>query len=121
MRYDALDKRLQDLFAGTAGEYIERVIVSIKCKTKDGMIYTMDGIEFAREEGQDKNMFRSGISSRTMLSVLEYQDLVARDPDGFRVSCHECVAVRSSEIVRIWADIEESWVVDSDGESEERS
>ena len=120
MRYDTLEKRLQDLFAGPAGEYIERVIISIKCKTKDGMVYTMDGIEFAREKGQEKDIFRDGIFSKTLLEVLEFQELVARDPDGFRVSCHECVAVKSSEIVRIWADIDESWVDDpSDKETVE--
>lgn len=116
MRYDTLEKRLQDLFDSTCGESIDRVIVSIKCKTKDNMVYTMDGIEFAREKDQPKEHFRDGIFSETMLNVLEYQELVTRDPDGFRVSCHECVAVRSSEIIRVWADIEEPWVSYTDFE-----
>lgn len=117
MRYDTLEKRLQELFDSTCGESIDRVIISIKCKTKDNMVYTMDGLEFAKENGQPKDAFRDGIFSKTMLNVLEYQELVTRDPDGFWVSCHECVAVRSSEIVRIWADIEESWVAGPDIEA----
>lgn len=110
MRYDTLEKRLTDLFDGGCGKDIYRVDISLKCKTKDGMVYTMDGIEFRREQDQTPERFRDGIFSQTLLNVLEYQELVSRDPDGFRVSCHECVAVKSSEIIRIWADIEESWV-----------
>ena len=110
MRYDTLEKRLTDLFDGGSGDDIYQVLISLKCKTKDGMVYTMDGIEFHREQGQPSDSFRDAIFSNTLLNVLEYQELVSRDPDGFRVSCHECVAVKSSEIVRIWADIEESWV-----------
>lgn len=110
MRYDTLEKRLTDLFDGGSGDNIYRVDISLKCKTKDGMVYTMDGIEFRRKKDQPKDFFRDGIFSKTLLNVLEYQELVSRDPEGFRVSCRECVAVKSSEIVRIWADIEESWV-----------
>lgn len=108
MRYDTLEKRLHELFDGSCGESIDQVTISIKCKTKDNMVYTMDCMEFRKENGQPKDAFRDGIFSKTVFDVLEYQEIVARDPDGFRVSCRECVAVRSSEIVRIWADIEEA-------------
>jgi hypothetical protein len=110
MRYDTMEKRLADLFDCQNGEHIEKVLISLKCKTKDGMVYTMDGREFDKQPGQSKDHFRDLIFSGTLMEVLEFQELVARDPDGFRVSCHECVAVKSSEIIRIWADIEESWV-----------
>lgn len=99
---ESMQSRLCRLLAQDPDIY--KVEVPIKCKTKDGMIYTMECIEVEREKCPKEIPFEDYVHSIACQGLLHLHDLV-EGPDGFRLSMHELVSVRGSEIVRIWAEL----------------
>jgi hypothetical protein len=86
-------------------EHIYRVEINIKCKTRDGMIYTMQSQEYDREDTKDYCItYAEHIDSCTTSNLLEITDIVAKG-DGFWFSVEEMVSVKHSEIVRVWAEL----------------
>lgn len=88
-------------------EHIYQVDLVFKCKTKDGMLYTLDGMECRREDCPKEIPFPDFLESCAIKSVLDLMGLVqdARG-DAFYFSAHESAAIRKDEIIRVWADID---------------
>ena len=88
-------------------KHIYRVEVNIKCKTKDGMIYTIQSQEFDRAETESNVCgitFADCVDTATTQNLLEITG-IAEKGDGFWFSVEEMVSVKHSEIVRIWAEL----------------
>ena len=94
------------LFKLTNDVHVEQVDVAYKCKTKDGMIYTLDIDGYRRDAIEGYNItFPEHVDSCVIKELLNYLELVEAE-DGFYFSSCESVLIRKSEIVRVWADIE---------------
>ena len=89
-----------------ADENIYRVEINVKCKTHDGMIYTLLSQEHNRAEGAGDTTlpFADCVHSCTVQSLLEVMGVVEKG-DGYWFSVEEMVAVKHTEIVRIWAEL----------------
>lgn len=89
-----------------ADENIYRVEINIKCKTHDGMIYTLLSQEHDRTEGAEGTTlpYAERVHTCTVQSLLEVMDVVEKG-DGYWFSVEEMVAVKHTEIVRIWAEL----------------
>ena len=88
-------------------EHIYRVEINIKCKTKDGMIYTLQSQEFDRadiEANVNHIPFADCVDTATTQNLLEITSIVEKG-DGFWFAVEEMVSVKHSEIVRIWAEL----------------
>lgn len=87
-------------------EHICKVEINIKCKTRDGMIYTLMSQEYNRTEEMGKTAlgFDEGIHSDAMSELLDITNIVEKG-DGYWFSVEEMVAVKHTEIVRIWAEL----------------
>ena len=85
---------------------IYKVEINIKCKTKDGMIYTLDTNEYDRPAGEGETClpFDEGVHSDTVSALLHITDVIEKG-DGYWFSVEEMVAVKHTEIVRIWAEL----------------
>lgn len=89
----------------TSDEHVCQVDIAFKCKTKDGMLYTLDITECRREDTPENFAFSEWIDSNVIEDLLHYLELVEKE-DGFYFSTYESVLIRKSEIVRVWADID---------------
>jgi hypothetical protein len=89
-----------------ADDHIYKVEINIKCKTKDGMIYTLDFYEYDRPDGDGVTTlpFADGVHSDTVGNLLHITNVVEKG-DGYWLSTEELVAVKHTEIVRIWAEL----------------
>ena len=89
-----------------ADKHIYRVEINIKCKTKDGMIYTLQSSEYDRTEemGVTALSFEEGVHTATVDDLLHITGVVEKG-DGYWFSVEEMVAVKHTEIVRIWAEL----------------
>lgn len=87
-------------------KHIYKVEINIKCKTKDGMIYTLDTDEYDRPEGEGETSlpFGEAVHSSTVGRLLHITGVIEKD-DGYWLSVDEMVAVKHTEIVRIWAEL----------------
>ncbi len=87
-------------------ENIYRVDINIKCKTQDGMIYTLFAQNHTRvEETKDTTIpFADLVHSAAIDSLLHIMGVVEKG-DGYWFSVEEMVAVKHTEIVRIWAEL----------------
>jgi len=89
----------------TSDEHMCQVDIAFKCKTKDGMLYTLDITECRREDTPENFEFAEYVDSCALKGLLDFLELVEKE-DGFYFSSCESVLIRKSEIVRVWADIE---------------
>ena len=87
-------------------QHIYKVEINIKCKTRDGMIYTLGTSEYDRPDGEGEAVlpFADGVHSNTVDNLLHITDVVEKG-DGYWFSVEEMVAVKHTEIVRIWAEL----------------
>ena len=88
-------------------KHIYKVEINIKCKTKDGMIYTIQSQEFDRQESEanvSRIPFADCVDSATTQNLLEITSIVEKG-GGFWFSVEEMVSVKHDEIVRIWAEL----------------
>ena len=87
-------------------KHIYKAEINIKCKTKDGMIYTLRSQEYTRmdEMGKTALDFDECIHSDVMGDLLDITNIVEKG-DGYWFSVEEMVAVKHTEIVRIWAEL----------------
>lgn len=87
-------------------EGINRVGINIKCKTQDGMIYTLLSQEYDREEVTKETTipFADCVHTAAVESLLEVMAVVEKG-DGYFFSVEELVAVKHTEIIRIWAEL----------------
>ena len=89
-----------------ADENIYKVEINIKCKTQDGMIYTLMSQEHDRKTvTKDSALtFAETVHYCTTESLLEIMGIVEKG-NGYWFSVEEMVAVKHTEIVRIWAEL----------------
>lgn len=89
-----------------ADENIYKVEINVKCKTRDGMIYTLLSSEHSRAEGAGETAlpFAETVHSCTVQELLHITEVVEKG-DGYWFSIEEMVAVKHTEIVRIWAEL----------------
>lgn len=101
---ETLTSRLINLLANVN---ISQVDIVYKCKTKDGMLYTMDVTEFCRKDCpfDNENGYAEWVEGVATHQLLEKMENV-EDGNGFYFSCHENVAIRKEEIIRMWIDID---------------
>lgn len=88
-------------------KHIYKVEINIKCKTKDGMIYTLQSQEFDRADTEANvcNIpFAACVDTATTQNLLDITSIIEKD-DGFWFSVEEMVSIKHSEIVRIWAEL----------------
>lgn len=88
-------------------KHIYRVEINIKCKTKDGMIYTIHSQEFDRADVEANGCnapFAECVHTAAQQNLLEITGIVEKG-DGFWFSLEEMVSVKHSEIVRVWAEL----------------
>lgn len=90
-------------------EHIYKVEINIKCKTRDGMIYTILSTEHSREGMSEEEKaacisFPEAVDTSTTKELLDITRIIEKG-DGFWFSVEEMVSVRNSEIVRIWAEL----------------
>ena len=100
---ETLQSKLTNLLAD---ENIYKVEINIKCKTHDGMIYTLMSQEHDRaEETKTTTLpFADCVHSCTVQNLLEIMEVV-ENGDGYWFSIEEMVAVKHTEITRIWAEL----------------
>lgn len=89
-----------------ADNNIYKVEINIKCKTQDGMIYTLTSKEYERADVTKETTvpFADCVHSNTTQNLLEIMEIIEKG-DGYWFSVEEMVAVKHTEIVRIWAEL----------------
>jgi hypothetical protein len=89
-----------------ADENIYKVEINVKCKTQDGMIYTLMSQEHdrARETKDTTIPFAECVHTCTVQGLLHIMEVIEKG-DGYWFSVEEMVAVKHTEIVRIWAEL----------------
>ena len=96
---DKLDKLCRDA-------HIQQVDLAFKCKTKDGMLYTLDIVECRKAGCPEGVTFAELLEGHAIQGVLlRLNHAQEARTEEFYFSAHESVAIRKDEIVRIWADI----------------
>lgn len=90
-------------------EHIYKVEINIKCKTKDGMIYTMCSHEHERSdltpgEKECNISFAEHVDTCSTQELLHINGVV-EDGDGFWICLEEMCTIRHGEIIRIWAEL----------------
>ncbi len=87
-------------------EKVRGVEINIKCKTRDGMIYTLWLDEHDRAETTRTTTipFSDVVHTTALESLLHVMEVVEKG-DGYWFSTEEMVAVKHTEIVRIWAEL----------------
>ena len=88
---------------------IEQVDINFKCKTKDGMIYTLQTDAFKKESGTGEEFAEDIHNAATgeLLKLTEYAE-----KEGYWFADEDMVSVRKSEIVRIWAELGDLYFAD---------
>ena len=93
---------------------IYRIDLRIKCKTRDGMTYTLmtqacprnvcPAIDSAKDSNEAQGIYASWVVVMATQNVLELTQSIERG-DGLWFSEEELLSIRHSEIVRIWAEL----------------
>ena len=83
---------------------IYRVSLILKCKTKDGMIYTVEVYEVDRSDVAEGIPFGDVVSSRACAALIDLTKRVDIE-GGYTMSLHELVAIQSDEIARVWVEL----------------
>ena len=99
---ESMHSRLTRLLDGDSGIY--QVDILLKCKTRDGMIYTLDVTENRTQDCTKEIPFADVVNSGACENLLHWMDL-AEKKDNFLLSLHEHVAIRCSEVTRVWAEL----------------
>lgn len=99
---ESMHNRLNRLLSGDSGIY--QVDILLKCKTKDGMIYTLDVTENREKDCPEGLPFADLVESGVCENLLRWVEL-AEKKDDFLLSLHEHVAIRCSEVIRVWAEL----------------
>lgn len=100
---ESLSSRLCRLTTKDSG--INQIDLEIKCKTRDGMIFTLEIIECKRKLIEGASMdFAEIVDTRATSELLGYTEMVEHT-DGFITSMHELVTIKNSEIARVWVEL----------------
>lgn len=90
---------------------IDQVDIHYKCKTKDGMIYTLQTDVFKKESGAGEKFADDIYNAATgeLLKLTEYAE-----KDGYWFADEDMVSIRKSEIIRIWAELGDIYCADGE-------
>lgn len=90
---------------------IEQVDIHYKCKTKDGMIYTLQTDTFRKESGTGEEFAEDIHNAATseLLKLTEYAE-----KEGYWFADEDMVSIRKSEIIRIWAELGDLYFADGE-------
>ena len=81
---------------------VQQVDINYKCKTGDGMIYTLQTDAFMRDS--ERNIpFADAIHSTVSGELLKLTEHAEKD--GYWFTGEDMVSIRKSEIIRIWAEL----------------
>lgn len=89
---------------------VEQVDINYKCKTRDGMIYTLQTDAFMRESCKEIP-FADSIYGSVIGELVKLTDYAEKD--GYWFTQEDMVSVRKSEIVRIWAELGDLYMAES--------
>ncbi len=81
---------------------VRQVDINYKCKTRDGMIYTLQTDAFMRDAGSDIP-FADAIHSEVIGELTKLTEYAEKD--GYWFADEDMVSIRKSEIIRIWAEL----------------
>lgn len=98
---ELLKNKLERIIMGDEGIY--GVDISYKCKTKDGMLCTIDCDEFKNREDEDHSSFCSRVVNTVIETIMALSE--NSETEGFIFSVEEIISIKKSEIIRIWAEI----------------
>ena len=90
---------------------IEQVDINYKCKTKDGMIYTIQTDAFKNERGTGEE-FAEDIHNATTEELLKLTEYAEKE--GYWFADEDMVSIRKSEIIRIWAELGDLYFADGE-------
>lgn len=83
-------------------ENVRQVDIDYKCKTKDGMIYTLQTDSFIRDSNRDIS-FADAIHSEAIGELEKLTEYAEKE--GYWFADEDMVSIRKSEIIRIWAEL----------------
>lgn len=99
-----MNETLQDKLTRLLGdEEVYRVDINYKCKTRDGMLYTMDRDTFGKREGEDHEDFGCRVMNGATGVMLHLTE--EAEKTGYWYSVDEMVAINKPEVIRIWAEL----------------
>lgn len=104
---ETMKSRLERLLSEEIG--VRRIDFLTKCKTKDGMIYTLEVTENHKEQAPKEIPYADWVESNAVSALLHFTDLVAHE-NGYQMSLHELVTIKNSEIVRVWVELGDCYV-----------
>lgn len=90
---------------------IEQVDINFKCKTKDGMIYTLQTDAF-KKEAKNGEEFADDIHNAATGELLKLTEYAEKD--GYWFADEDMVSIRKSEIIRIWAELRDLYFADGE-------
>jgi hypothetical protein len=90
---------------------IEQVDINYKCKTKDGMIYTLQTDAF-KNESMSGEEFADEIHNSVIGELVKLTDYAEKD--GYWFADEDMVSIRKSEIIRIWAELGDIYCADGE-------
>ena len=90
---------------------IEQVDIRYKCKTRDGMIYTLQTDAFKNKSGTGEE-FAEEIYNASIGELLKLTD--DAEKEGYWFADEDMVPIRKSEIVRIWAELGDLYFADGE-------
>lgn len=101
--YETMRDRLERLLQEEVG--IHRVDTIVKCKTRDGLLYTLGITENHRKDAPKEVSFAEWVESNAIKDLLQYTEALEQSEHGFITSMHELVTIRKTEIARIWVEL----------------
>lgn len=81
---------------------LHKVEMNIKCKTKDGMIYTLSSSIYEKENLNTEH-FSQLVYESSFDDLLHITEGIERG--GFWICHEEMVSIEAREIVRVWSEI----------------
>lgn len=88
-----------------------RVDTIIKCRTREGMLYTLGITENHQEDAPKDIPFAEWVESNAIKDLLQYSEALQQGDCGFITSMHELVTIRKTEIVKLWVELGECYVM----------
>lgn len=81
---------------------VEAVSMNYKCKTKDGMIYTIQSDKFCKDSKSDSD-FAGNICNAVTEELIKITEDIEKD--GYLFTEEDMVSIKKSEIIRIWVEL----------------
>lgn len=110
--YETMTDKLEELMQTNE---IDQIDIRTKCRTKDGMIYTLNIDECRKQDAPEEVGFPEYVNSTALESVLDFTNLI--EGTGLIFSAIDLVSIRKDEISRVWAELGNIYVDDAPQEN----